>query len=158
GENLALVDQARLVRMNELDRILDRHDVVVALAVDLVDHGGERRRFAGAGGAGDEDQSLGPIGELLHDLREAELLERADLVRDDADRAADRTALSIDVAAEAREALDTEREVELVLFLELLLLAFVQDAVRKPLGVLRRQDLELVELIEAAVDTDLRVR
>src|SRR6516164_2849306 len=143
--------------MDELDRVLDRHDVVVALAVDLVDHGGERRRLAGAGRAGHEDQSLRPIGELLHDLRQPELLERADLVRDDADRAADGAALSIDVAAEPRETLDTEREVELVLFLELLLLALVQDAVGEPLGVLRRQDLELVELVEAAVDADLRI-
>jgi len=67
-------------------------------------------------------------------------------------------ALPIDVATEAREPLDTEREVELVLFLELLFLALVQDAVREPLGVLRRQHLELGELGEATADADLRIR
>src|SRR5262249_59380103 len=113
---------------------------------------GERRRFAGAGRSGHEDQALGAVRKLLHDLRKPELVERADLVGDDADRAADGAALAIDVAAEACEALDPEREVELVLFLELLLLALVQDAIGQPLGVLRRQDLELVELVEAAVD------
>ena len=34
GADLALVDDAVLVRVQVLDRILDRHDVVVALAVD----------------------------------------------------------------------------------------------------------------------------
>jgi len=109
--------------MHELDRVLDRHDVIVPLVVDLVDHGGQRRRLSGPGGSGDQDQPLGPVGELLDDLRQAQLIERADLVGDDADRAPDGAALPVDVAAETREALDAEREVELVFFLEFLFLA-----------------------------------
>src|SRR5262249_5940927 len=58
---------------------------------------------------------------------------------------------------EPRQALDTEGEVELVLFLELLLLTFVQDAIGEALRVLRREHLELVELREAAADANLRV-
>jgi len=54
--------------MDELDRILDRHDVIVALAVDLVDHGGERRRLAGPGRPGHQNEPLGSVGELLDDL------------------------------------------------------------------------------------------
>jgi hypothetical protein len=45
--DLALVDQAALVLVDELDRILDREDVIVTLPVDLVDHRGERRRLPG---------------------------------------------------------------------------------------------------------------
>jgi hypothetical protein len=47
---LALVDQAPLVRVEELDRVLDGHDVLVARLVDLVDQRGERRRLARAVG------------------------------------------------------------------------------------------------------------
>ena len=55
--DLALVDDAALVAVHELDRILDREDVVGAVAVDLVDHRGERRRLARAGRAGHEDEA-----------------------------------------------------------------------------------------------------
>ena len=43
GVDLALVDQAVLVGMHELDRVFDGQDVFVAIAVDLVDHGRKRR-------------------------------------------------------------------------------------------------------------------
>src|SRR5512140_1554685 len=55
--HLALVHQAVLVRVQVLDRILDRHDVLVTLAVDLVDDGRQRRRLAGARGPGHEHQA-----------------------------------------------------------------------------------------------------
>jgi len=47
--DLALVDDASLVLVDELDRIFDGDDVAFSLAVDLVDHRGERRRLAAAG-------------------------------------------------------------------------------------------------------------
>ena len=56
GADLALVDDALLVPVQELDRVLDRDDVVGARAVDLVDQGGQRRRLTRAGRAGDEDE------------------------------------------------------------------------------------------------------
>ena len=43
--------------VEELDRVLDGHDVLVALLVDQVDHRRERRRLAGAGRAGDEHEA-----------------------------------------------------------------------------------------------------
>src|SRR3982751_5793854 len=43
GADLPLVDDARLVLMEELDRVLDRHDVSGTLGVHDVDHRGERR-------------------------------------------------------------------------------------------------------------------
>jgi hypothetical protein len=45
----ALVDEAALVRVHELDRILDGEDVIVTLLVDLVDHRRQRGRLAAAG-------------------------------------------------------------------------------------------------------------
>jgi hypothetical protein len=44
--DLALVDQAALVLVHELDRILDRDDVIGAGPVDVVDHRAERRGLA----------------------------------------------------------------------------------------------------------------
>ncbi len=42
GAELALVDEALLVPVEELDRVLDRHDVLLAGGVDLVDHRRQR--------------------------------------------------------------------------------------------------------------------
>ena len=64
GAQLALVDDAALVRVQELDRVLDGEDVLVARLVDLVDHRGERRRLAGAGRARDEHDAARLLGEL----------------------------------------------------------------------------------------------
>ena len=44
--HFALVDQAALVLVHELDRVLDGEDVLVPLGVDLVDHRRQRRRLA----------------------------------------------------------------------------------------------------------------
>ncbi len=45
GADLALVHQAVLVGVQVLDRIFDRHDVLMTLAVDLVDDRRQRRRL-----------------------------------------------------------------------------------------------------------------
>ena len=71
--DLALVDDAALVPVHELDRILDREDVVGAVAVDLVDHRRERRRLTRAGRAGDEHEAA----RLHRELRERERAGRA---------------------------------------------------------------------------------
>ena len=46
--DLPLRDHALLVRVHELDRVLDRDDVIGARAIDEVDQRAERRRLAGA--------------------------------------------------------------------------------------------------------------
>jgi len=51
--------------MQRLWRILDGHDVVVARAVDLVDHRCERRRLTGARRARDEDEAARLLRELV---------------------------------------------------------------------------------------------
>ena len=71
--DLALVHDRLLVAVQVLDRVLDRDDVA-RRSVDVVDHGGERGRLAGPGGAGDEDDAAGLVGELADGLRQVELL------------------------------------------------------------------------------------
>ena len=102
--DLALVDDAALVAVDELDRVLDREDVVGAVAVDLVDHRGERRRLTGAGRAGDEDEAARLHRELGERGRQAELLQRLELLRDHPEGGAERLALEVDVDAEAGQA------------------------------------------------------
>ena len=86
--HLALVDQALLVLVHELDRIFDRDDVIGARAVDVVDHRAERRRLARAGRPGDEHEPLVQLAEVQDVRRQAELLGRQDLRRDDAEHRA----------------------------------------------------------------------
>ena len=78
--HLALVDEAALVLVDVLDRILDREDVLVPLAVDLVDHRRERRRLAAAGRTGDEHEAARPLGERREHRRQPELVEAPDLL------------------------------------------------------------------------------
>ena len=49
--------------MQDLDRVLDRDDVLPPCAVDVAEHRRERRRLAGAGSARDEDESAVLLGE-----------------------------------------------------------------------------------------------
>ena len=127
------------------------------LAVDLVDHRRQRRRLAGAGRAGDEHQAARLVADLLDDRRQAELLEAEDLVRDLPEDGGDGAALVEDVRAEARQALDAEREVELEVLLEAVLLRVGEHRVGELLGLRRRQRRH-VQRHELAVDADLRRR
>ena len=63
--DLALVDDAARVVVEDLDRVLDRDDVLPARAVDVAEHRRERRRLADAGRAGDEDEAAVLLGEPL---------------------------------------------------------------------------------------------
>jgi hypothetical protein len=60
--HFALVHQAAFVRVDVLDRVLDRENVLLALGVDLVEHRRQRRRLAAAGRPGDQHQTAGPVG------------------------------------------------------------------------------------------------
>src|SRR5439155_9551322 len=111
--DLALVDEAVLVLVDVLDRILDGQNVAVPLRVDLVEQRRQRGRLAAAGRAGDEDEAARAIGERREDGRQAELAEGPDLLRNEPVHRAHRAALVEHVAPEAREAADAEREIEL---------------------------------------------
>jgi hypothetical protein len=122
GADLALVDDAPLVAVHELDRVLDRDDVAAALAVDLVEHRRERGALARPRGPGDEHEPARLLGHLRHHRRQPELAERLDHERHLPHGQRHAAALLERVAAEAGELRDAEREVELVLLLEALLL------------------------------------
>ena len=155
GVQLALVDDALLVAVQVLDRVLDGDDVLGALAVHFVQHRGERGRLAGPGRAGDQHQAARLLADLLHHRRQAELAEAADLVGDLPEGGGDRAALVEDVRPEARQPLDAEREVELEILFQAVLLIVRQDRVGDLLGLGRGERRE-IERLEHAVDANLR--
>jgi hypothetical protein len=84
--DLTLVDDALVVVVQELDRILDRDDVAVARPVDVADHRGERRRLARASRAGAENEAALLAGQRLDSVGQPELGERRNAAGDDAER------------------------------------------------------------------------
>src|SRR5690606_36716776 len=79
--DLALVHDAVLVIVKEFDRILDRQYVIVAIDIDLIDHGGKRGRFIGSGRACNKHKAAWFFAKVLNYLRKSKSFERFDLVR-----------------------------------------------------------------------------
>src|SRR5579884_681134 len=109
--NFALVHQAVLVLVNELDRIFNGDNVIVALGVDLVDHRRQSRRFSRTGRTCDQNETARLIAQLRDNRRQVQLLERANLEWDYAENSAGSAALIKQVAAEPSEPFEAEREV-----------------------------------------------
>ena len=152
---LPLVDDGLAGIEIVLDRVLDGHDVDVPLVVDVLDHAGQGRRLAAAGRPGDEDEAARQVAELGDALGDAELGEAPHVRQESPEGARDGALLHEDVRPEAAEVLEPEREVELPLLLEHLLLLVRQDAVDEVLG-LGRRERRVVDRLERAVDADPR--
>ena len=144
--------------MQELDRVLDRDDVVGARPVDLVDQRGQRRRLTGAGGAGEQDEAARLGRELVHARRQAELLERADVRRDEAEGAGERPALVIGVDTEAGEPAQAVGEVERAVDLEPLLLLRGRDAIDELARHVRVELGEVLEQLDVPMQPHRRLR
>ena len=85
GVHLALVDEAPLVLVYELDRIFNRDQMIITVLVDVVDHGAERGRFSRSGRTGDEHEPLVQLAHLEDRRRQPELFGGEDAGRDDAE-------------------------------------------------------------------------
>ena len=118
-------------------------------------HRRQRGRLARAGGPGDQDQPARPFGQLGDDRRQAEVLEGPHVEGNHPDDHRHAAALLEHVAAEPGQVLDAEREVELVLGLEALLLVFGEHRVGQRQGVLGRQDVGRGGVGDIAVDAKL---
>ena len=104
--DLPLRHQALLALVHELDRILDRDDVVGAGPVDQVHQRGQRGALARAGGPGDDDEPLGEVAEVLDLAADPHLVGRPNGRRDDAEDGHRAVPVAARVAAEAGEPLD----------------------------------------------------
>src|SRR6202789_4453191 len=105
GVQLALIDHAIFVHVHKLDRILNGEDVVVALAVDLVDHGCERGRLARTGWSSDQHQAARLIEKFADHRRQAKLVKRLNFKGNETKNSRSRAALVENVGAEAGKAL-----------------------------------------------------
>ncbi|MNY23757.1 hypothetical protein D3C86_1574350 [compost metagenome] len=153
--HLALVDQALLRLVDEFDRVLDGEDVVVLVAVDVVDHRRQRGRLARAGGAGDQHQAARHVGNLLEHLAHAEVFHAQHARGNGPEHRAGTAVLVERVDPEARHAGHLEGEVGLEELLEVLALLVVHDVVdqRMHLLVLHRRQ---VDAAHVAIDADHR--
>ncbi len=152
--DLALIDDRHLVRMQELDRILDGNDVRRSFLVPMVDHGGEGRGFAAAGRADHQDQAAAQHDQILELVRHAEIFEGRQLGRDIAQDHGDVAALMEDVDAEPSEPGFGDGEIDLEFTRELLQLRLVHEFECRLLDHFRRH-LQLVDGHDLAVDLDL---
>ena len=144
--------------MEELDRVLDRDDVLLHRPVHVVDHRRERGRLARAGRAGEQDDAALLLRQPADDGRQVELVDRLDVDRDGAHHERDEALLAEGVDAEAAEALERVGEVDLVLGLELGELVRVAEHLQQDaLGVVRRQALRAHDRLELAVEADERI-
>ncbi len=125
--DLALVDDAAHRRVQVLDRIFDRDDVILALLVDQPEKGGERRRLAATGRAGEQHEPLVVVGELGERAGQAEARERRHFERDGAQHDAEAALMAVDVAAEARPAGDRPGEIDLAVAIEALAQAGLEE-------------------------------
>ena len=155
--DLPLADGALLVLVEVLDGVLDGDDVLPAVGVDVVEHGGQRGRLAAPGRPGDEDEAALVEGDLFQDLGQEELADRLDLERDDAEGDGQRAALVEDASPEAAEALQAVGQVEVQVLLEALLLVIRHHLARQFLGVLGREPGEAGQRRQCPVDPDHRV-
>src|SRR5581483_12038730 len=99
--------------MKQFDRVLDRDDVLLSGAVDVINDRCKRGRFAGSGRAGREHEAAVLLRETNNARRQVKLLERGNSPRDDAERDRDSAALPEDIDAEAGQRRRLVTEVDL---------------------------------------------
>jgi hypothetical protein len=127
----------------------------VMILVDLVDHGRERGALARAGGTGHEHEAARLLRHLPDDVGQLQVVERLDVEGNLPDDHRHAAALLEAVAPKAREVLDAEREIQLVLHLEALLLVLREDGIGQLQRVLRRHDELDGRVRDLAVDAHL---
>ena len=127
--DLALVDDALLVGVEELYGVLHAHDVLVPGPVDLVDHGGEGGRFAATRRARDQDEPARLLREVLDGLRQPELFDAHYLARNGTEGGTQGAPLEVDVHPEAGAVRHRVAEVQLPLVLQALALVGGEEVV-----------------------------
>src|SRR5215831_17397417 len=148
GVDFALIHQAALVVVQKFDGILDGDHVLVALAVDFVEHGGECRGLSGAGWPGDEDEPARLVTETLYDRGESESVKSLDVPKNGTEHRADGAALVEAVSAETHQVLQTEGKVQLQVLFKAMLLRVGQHTVSERLDVRsgKQQHVQQTEL------------
>ena len=153
---LALADETRLALVYELDRVLDRENVIAAVAVAVIDHRRERRRLAGAGRPGHEHEALVEHREFFQHRRQRradllELLERHDVRRNLPEHRRHAVFLIEKIRAKPRHARNFVAEIDIPRFLVRLDFDFGGDFVKHLLEALVVQR-RIIHAVQFAVD------
>jgi hypothetical protein len=143
GADLSLGDGALGVGEEELDGILDRHDVHETGIGDHPHQRRQRRRLAGAGRAGDENQSLRQVYHLAQHRRQAPVVEGREIERHPAEDRGSCPALLEDGRAEPGDPRYAVAEVHRLVLFQVLLEVIVEDRVRELRDQIRRNRIEL---------------
>ena len=158
GADLALVDDAALVHVLELDRVFHRHDVRRARRVHTVDDRREGRRLARTGRPAHEHETTRKVRQINELFGQTELSDRLDLGRDDSKGGAEAALVLEDVHAEARDIADGIGEVEFERLLESRKLFSGHEALDDPADALARPHGRAGDRFQLAVDTNDRRR
>ena len=153
--HFALRDDALLVRMHELDRLLDRHDMPREVGVDVVHQRGQCRALAAAGRSGDQHQPPAQVPELLDHRRQAKLVEGGDARRDETENGAQPVHLLEIIATETAVRVHLVGEIEVALVLETLPIFRRADLAEHVVHFVRGKDL-LADRDDVAVAADFR--
>jgi hypothetical protein len=102
--DLALVDDRLAMLMQILDRILNGEDVSAMMAIAMIEHRGERGRFARTGRADHQDQAARQHHQIAQYRRQSQVFDFRNLGGDVADGNRHFTALPIHVDAKAADA------------------------------------------------------
>src|SRR5215213_2723169 len=149
--DLALVDDALLVLVQELYGILHAHDALVPGAVDLVDHGGEGGRFPAACRACNQDEPARLLGEFFDSTWQPEFTYALYLAWDGTESRANSASLKVDVDPEAGAAWQRVGKVELPLVLQALALVVGEEVVDQVARRVGRQG-RIIQRLDLAAD------
>ena len=125
----ALVDQTLLRFVNEFDRVFDGQDVVILVAVEVIDHCRQGGRLARTGRPGDQHQTARHVGDLLEHLAHAEVFHGQHFRRNGPEYRTGTAVLVERVDPETGNARYFEGEVGLEELFEILALLVVHDVV-----------------------------
>ncbi len=146
--HLALVDQALLAFVHELDGVFHRQDVLEAAVVHVVDHGRQGGGLAGAGGPGHQHDAAWLVGDILETGRRAQFLQAQDLGGDGTEYRSGAPVVVEGVDTETCQVGDFEGKVRLQEFLVILALLVVHDVVGELVHglVIQRRDIDTTDV------------
>ena len=155
--DLPLDHNALVVLVIKLDGVLDRDDVAGPFLIDDIDQTGQRGGLTGTRRAGHQDQSPGPIEQVLDGGRESDLFESEKLVRDLAEDRAQDSLLTEGADTETGLIFEGDTEVRSSVILDLLKLLRRSDRLDQPFRVFRGQ-IRKIQRRHLAVQTNDRRR
>lgn len=156
ASDFPLVDDAFVMLVQELDRVLQGDDMGGPAGVDVVDHGGQGGRLARACRAGHKKESAVPHGHVLENIRKVQVLKHGNAEGYGPYGDGDAAPLSESVDPETPFVLQGVGKIDFAFFIKGFLLDVAQEAQGHGSGIFRSQFSIGVQLRQFAVDPENR--